>query len=373
MRSIKALGFALVTMFYACGQVTENEESAHIHDEHHHDYIQPQRSPALTPIDTNSVSTEPDTSGMVLIPAGSFMMGGNGKLARPDEFPKHQVVVSAFWMDAYEVTNKQFEAFVAATGYVTIAERTPDWEEIKTQLPPNTPKPPDSVLVAGSMIFHPTDGAVNLNSFFRWWKWQPGANWRQPLGPGSNIEGLADHPAVHISWFDAAAYCKWKGSRLPTEAEWEWAARGGLQDNVYPWGNEHIDAGGHKANSWQGGFPRENSGEDGYLTTAPVGSFAPNQYGLYDMAGNVWEWCNDWYNTNYYSHSLKQAPHQNPTGPDQSYDINDPYTPKRVQRGGSYLCNDVYCASYRVSARMPGAPDTGMPHVGCRCVIPAKQ
>ncbi len=346
--------------------------NAHQHEEHQH-YTQPERTPKVTPNDTITVGSNKGNSGMVIIPSGTYSMGGTGKLARADEFPKHLVQVDSFWMDAHEVTNAQFREFVEATGYKTIAERIPTWEEIRDQLPPGTPKPPDSVFVAGSMVFQPTDGPVNLDSYFQWWAWQPNANWKQPDGPASSIERKADHPAVHICWYDAAAYCKWRGGRLPTEAEWEWAARGRLTDNTYPWGNEHINQNGYKANSWQGDFPYENIAADGYLTTAPVKSFEPNGFGLYDMAGNIWEWCSDWYHSKYYEMAAQQSPQTNPIGPNQSFDERDPYTPKRVQRGGSYLCNDVYCASYRVSARMPGAPDTGMPHVGCRCVRAVKE
>jgi len=306
--------------------------------------------------------------GMIWIEGGTYLMGGEGKLARQDEFPKHEVTVEGFWMDEHEVTNTQFLEFTEATGYVTIAETKPDWEEMKAQLPPGTPKPHDSILVAGSMMFKPTAGAVDLSDYSQWWSWQTGADWRHPQGPESDIKGKEQHPVVHVAYYDALAYCKWAGKRLPTEAEWEWAARGGLENKIYPWGDEHVDAARPKANTWQGGFPYHNSEKDGYFTTAPVKSFVVNGYGLYDMAGNVWEWCSDWYHPETYKIAASQGRQVNPQGPTQSFDPNDPYAPKKVQRGGSFLCNDSYCASYRVSSRMPGSLDTGMPHLGFRTV-----
>lgn len=306
------------------------------------------------------------TEGMVWIPGGTFMMGGDNEQARPDEFPKHRVRLAGFWMDAHEVTNAQFREFVEATGYVTTAEKKPDWEEMKKQLPPGTPKPPEDVLVAASLVFTPTERTVSLQDVSQWWSWVPQANWRQPEGPGSSIEGKDEHPVVHISWYDAAAYARWAGKRLPTEAEWEFAARAGADDHIYPWGNEHIDVRRVKANSWQGQFPNYNAERDGYFGTAPVKSFAPNAYGLFDMAGNVWEWCADWYHYDYYK-TLGEVS-DNPQGPDQSFDPMEPHVPKRVQRGGSFLCNDVYCSGYRSASRMKSSPDTGMSHVGFRCV-----
>ncbi|MBD0377596.1 MAG: formylglycine-generating enzyme family protein [Flavisolibacter sp.] len=325
------------------------------------------RGTADTTADSQQYNTDSSTSGMVLIPGGAFSMGGDNEQASPDEYPKHQVTVKPFWMDATEVTNAQFAAFVQATGYITTAEQKPDWEVLKKELPPGTPKPPDSMLVPASLVFTPTDGPVNLNNYSLWWRWQKGADWKHPEGPGSSIEGKENYPVVHISWYDAQAYCKWAGKRLPTEAEWEYAARGGLRNAVYPWGNEHVNAGKAKANSWEGEFPYWNEQKDGFLRLAPVRSFAPNGYGLYDMAGDVWEWCSDWYDANYYK-TLQSGTAVNPMGPNKSFDPEEPYVQKRSLRGGSFLCNDNYCSGYRVSRRMKSSPDTGLEHTGFRCV-----
>jgi len=306
--------------------------------------------------------------GMVKIPGGTFMMGGNNDQASPDEFPRHKATVDGFWMDETEVTNRQFADFVEATGYVTTAELKPDWEELKKEVPPGTPKPDESLLVPASMVFRPADGPVNLNDYGQWWEWKAGASWKHPHGPGTDIIGMDDYPVVHISWYDAMAYCKWSGKRLPTEAEWEWAARGGLVDNIYPWGNEGVNLGQPKTNSWDGTFPYDNVEKDGYYFTAPVKSFKPNGYGLYNMAGNVWEWCSDWYRADYYEMVQKPEGIKNPQGPDNSYDPDEPYAKKKTIRGGSFLCNDDYCSGYRVARRMKTTPDSGMEHLGFRCV-----
>jgi len=312
-------------------------------------------------------------SGMVHIPGGLFEMGGDNNQASPDEYPKHRVQVSPFYMDETEVTNAQFNKFVDATGYITTAERKPDWEELKKTLPPGTPKPPDSVLVAASLVFKQTTGAVDLNDYSQWWSWVPGADWRHPQGPGSSIKGKENFPVVHVSWDDAVAYCKWAGKRLPTEAEWEFAARGGLLNKIYPWGDEHINTGNANANSWEGKFPYLNEKKDGFITLAPVKMYAANGYGLYDVAGNVWEWCSDWYQTDYYKTLSSNQETVNPQGPSKSYDADDPYTPKKSLRGGSFLCNDSYCSGYRVARRMKSSPDTGLEHTGFRCVKDVKR
>jgi formylglycine-generating enzyme required for sulfatase activity len=307
--------------------------------------------------------------GMVWIPAGNFMMGGDNEQARKDEYPKHGVKVNGFYMDATEVTNAQFSEFVKATGYITTAEKDINWDEIKSQVPPNTPKPPDSVLKAASLIFVPTKSEVNLNDYSQWWAWTRGANWRHPNGPNSDIIGKDNFPVTHVSWDDAVAYSKWAGKRLPTEAEWEYAARGGLINNSYSWGKTFDEMGASKCNFWQGNFPYLNLNKDGFMGAAPVKSFAPNGYGLYDVAGNVWEWCADLYNNDYYTQLSKTKLAINPKGPIKSYDPDEPLITKRVMRGGSFLCNDSYCSGYRVSARMKSSPDSGMEHLGFRCVM----
>ena len=304
--------------------------------------------------------------GMVWVKGGTFSMGADNDQAAPDEYPKHNVTVKGYWIDVHEVTNAEFERFVRATGYVTTAERKPFWNDLKKQLPPGTPQPPESELVPASLVFESPGDDISLDDYSQWWVWKKGASWRHPQGPGSDIAGKGNHPVVHVSWFDAQAYCKWAGKRLPTEAEWEFAARGGLTNKVYPWGNEPVDSGKPKANTWQGSFPGKNTVRDGYYYTAPVGSYAPNGYGLVDMAGNVWEWCSDYYNSDYYREVSRGT--VNPVGPSRSYDPDEPYAIKRVIRGGSFLCNDAYCSGYRVARRMKSTEDSGMEHLGFRCV-----
>lgn len=318
-------------------------------------------------------SSTADLSGMVLIKGAKFWMGGDSIWGRPDEFPRHQVEVSSFYIDVQEVTNKQFKAFVDATGYITTAEKKPDWEELKQQVPPGTPKPSDDVLVAASLVFNPPNHPVPLDNASIWWAWVPGANWKQPDGPKSNLTGKDDFPVVHVSWEDAMAYCRWAGKRLPTEAEWEFAARGGLLNAIYPWGNELITKGKKKANAWDGNFPNKNTGLDGYTGAAPVRQFAPNQFGLYDMAGNVWEWVSDWYTADYYHECVNKGVVKNPQGPEKSLDPDEPYAYKKVVRGGSFLCNDQYCSGFRIGARMKTSWDTGLNHTGFRCAVSAVQ
>ena len=306
--------------------------------------------------------------GMKYIPGGTFVMGGRGEQALPREFPHHPVQVDAFYMDSTEVTNRQFAVFVKETGYQTIAERPIDWKVISKQLPPGTPKPHDSILRPGSMVFNPEENRATYDHHFQWWTWNIGANWRQPNGPGTSIEDKDNHPVVHIALADAQAYAEWAGKRLPTEAEWEWAARGGLRNSIYPWGNTDVNRKPYQCNFWQGSFPSENNGEDGFLNTAPVGEFAPNDYKLYDMAGNVWEITSDWYDPAYFARLPQDTPSINPAGPDRSNNPNAPYGTFTVIKGGSFLCNDSYCSSYRISARMPLEEDAAMNHVGFRCV-----
>lgn len=323
---------------------------------------------SVTSADQEIINKTLDTTGMAWIPGGTFMMGADNEQARADEYPKHKVTVDGFFMDVHEVTNAQFKEFVEATGYITTAEIKPDWEEMKAQLPAGTPKPHDSILVASSVVFHQPKESVSLNSPGEWWRWVSGADWQHPLGPESSIEGKENYPVVHISWDDAVAYATWAGKRLPTEAEWEWAARGGKDAALYPWGNEHVDKGIIKANSWQGQFPVQNTGRDKFEGLAPVKSFPPNDYGLFDMAGNVWEWCSDWYHHNYYKTIDSSEGIKNPEGPAKGFDPMEPGIPKKVVRGGSFLCNDSYCSGYRVAARMKSSRDTGLSHTGFRCV-----
>ncbi len=310
--------------------------------------------------------------GMVYVPSGTYMMGAEGKLALEREYPKHPVKVNAFFMDTHEVTNAEFRKFVQETGYKTVAERPVNWEELKKQLPPGTPKPPKESLQPGSMVFYPRKGITNLIDNTQWWAWVNYVDWQRPEGPGSSIEGKDDHPVVHIALEDAQAYAKWAGKRLPTEAEWEWASRGAREGTIYPWGNKDVNEGTPQCNFWQGTFPVENTLEDTFERTAPVKSFAPNPLGLYDMAGNVWELCSDWFDENYYKTLPTDKTTDNPKGPDQSYYALAPYAQHNVIRGGSFLCNDAYCASYRVSARMPLEEDTASNHVGFRCVKDAE-
>ena len=319
-------------------------------------------------IDSNKTSTHETHAGMVWIPKGEFMMGGDNNQSSPDEFPKHKVIVDGFWVDQTEVTNAQFSKFVKATNYVTTAERKPNWEELKRELPPGTIKPDDSLLVPASLVFFSPQMDITLNDASQWWEWKRGADWQHPHGPGSDIIGKDNYPVVQVSWYDAQAYCKWAGKRLPTEAQWEYAARGGLSNNIYPWGNEPVDHGKPKCNSWQGNFPYKNTLKDKYFYTAPVGSYMPNGYALYDMAGNVWEWCSDYYNNSYYSAVSTPEGVENPKGPVRSYDPDEPFARKRVIRGGSFLCNDGYCSGYRVARRMKSTEDSGLENLGFRCV-----
>jgi formylglycine-generating enzyme required for sulfatase activity len=316
----------------------------------------------------------PAPDGMVWIPGGEFSMGNEdprgGVCGGPDGMndarPIHRVYVDGFWMDKTEVTNAQFEAFAKATGYVTIAERAPTKEEFPTAPPEN--------LVAGSTVFTPPPAKVPLDTLYRWWRYQKGASWRHPLGPDSSIDGKANYPAVHIAYDDALAYAKWAGKRLPTEAEFEFAARGGLSGKLYPWGDEFRPGGAFMANTYQGEFPVSDTGEDGFIGIAPVAQFRPNGYGLYDVSGNVWEWTSDWYRPDtYLLLAAKGVVARNPTGPEASLDPTAPKEKKRVHRGGSFLCTDQYCTRYMVGTRGKGEISTGANHLGFRCVkVPAK-
>jgi formylglycine-generating enzyme required for sulfatase activity len=318
---------------------------------------------------SNQITAERAHEGMIWIPGGDFTMGTNEEESYTHERPAHRVKVDGFWMDEHEVTNAEFSKFVEATGYVTTAEKKPDWEELKKQLPPGTPKPSDDKLVPGSLTFSPPKHPVALNNIENWWEFRTGSDWRHPEGQGSDLKGKDNYPVVHISWDDAVAYAKWAGKRLPTEAEWEFAARGGLNEKRYSWGDELKPKDKWMANIWQGRFPSSNTAEDKFKGVAPVKSFQPNGYGLYDMIGNVWEWCSDWYDARLYAKFQGKDVTVNPTGPDVSNDPGDPYSLKRVTKGGSFLCSDQYCLNYRPSARRGTAYDSGASHIGFRCVM----
>ena len=317
---------------------------------------------ALGAATSRSVAAVPvaSTAGMVRLQGGEFWMGLNDP-AFPDAGPAHRVRVSAFWMDATEVTNAQFEAFVRATGYVTVAERRTRAVDF--------PGVPADRLVAGSVVFTPPRRAVPLDNPARWWRYVPGADWRHPEGRGSSIADRPQHPVVHIAFADAQAYAAWAGKRLPTEAEWEFAARGGLDRARYAWGREALPGGHHAANTFQGRFPHANSAADGFVGTSPVTAFPANALGLYGLSGNVWEWVADWYRPDYYrTLASGRGPVTDPPGPASSLDPDEPGVPKRVQKGGSFLCTDEYCGRYLPGTRGKGEPSTGANHVGFRLV-----
>jgi formylglycine-generating enzyme required for sulfatase activity len=304
----------------------------------------------------------PDPEGMVWIPAGEFTMGSDRHY--PEEAPAHRVSVDGFWIDRAPVTNAQWARFVADTAHVTFAERAPDAADYPGAKP--------ELLVPASMLFVKPRQRVDLGNHYNWWTYMPGAGWRHPQGPGSDVDGLEDHPVVHVAWEDVAAYARWAGKELPTEAEWERAAWGGSEGTEFAWGDRLYPEGRMMANIWQGDFPLENLKLDGYEGTSPVGAFPPNGYGLVDMIGNVWEWTIDWYQDH---GELAQAccTVDNPRGgvEDRSYDpaTTDTRIPRRVSKGGSHLCAKNYCRRYRPAARMPQAIDTSTSHLGFRCVI----
>ncbi|MCG5051766.1 MAG: formylglycine-generating enzyme family protein [Myxococcales bacterium] len=316
--------------------------------------VPPPAPPPPPPAAVEAREAPKPPQGMVFIPPGRFAMGSDDEMF-PDARPIHPVSLDGFFIDETEVTNTAFAAFVAATAYETIAERRPD--------PKDFPGVPPEALVPGSVAFHPPDHPVALDDHSQWWAYEAGVDWQHPEGPQSAIAERQDHPVVHVAWLDAQAYCAWAHKRLPTEAEWEYAARGGLAGKRFAWGDDPKEGGQWMANVWQGRFPSENTAEDGFARTAPVRRYKPNGYGLYDVAGNVWEWVQDYYRPDAYAHS----PNQNPKGPNDSFDPNEPGMVKRVMRGGSYLCSDLYCVRYVVGSRGKGAEDTGSSHVGFRC------
>ncbi|HEY9005321.1 MAG TPA: formylglycine-generating enzyme family protein [Ohtaekwangia sp.] len=317
---------------------------------------------------SDASSSREKPAGMVWIPGGDFTMGTDERDAYEHERPAHGVRVKGFWMDETEVTNEQFKKFTDATNYITVAERKPTWEELSRQLPPGTPKPPDSLLVPGSLVFHAPEQPVMLNDYTQWWEWKKGVNWQHPEGPDSNLDGKWNHPVVHIAYEDALAYATWAGKRLPTEAEWEFASRGGQEQQRYSWGSEVSPQGKFMANTFQGSFPTRNLAEDGFASSSPVKTFPANNYGLYDMIGNVWEWTSDWYDATYFQSLARMAITEDPKGPAKSYDPNEPYAQKRVTKGGSFLCASNYCVNYRPSARQGTSVDSGQSHIGFRCV-----
>jgi len=373
---VVSLALVMLSIYWLHSSQTQAKAAANV--------APPAPSPSTTPTDMATKPaayfqpTLPNSSsipiaapkGMAWIPGGEFSMGAQdppdkddvGMNATLDSRPVHRVYVDGFFMDKTDVTNAQFAAFVKATGYVTVAERKPRAEDF--------PGAPPENLVAGSVVFLAPDHAVPLNDHFQWWTYVPGANWRHPLGPKSSIAGKDDYPVVHVAYEDAAAYAKWAGKRLPTEAEWEFAARGGLTGKPYVWGDQFRPHDKWMANTHQGHFPDKDAGTDGYIGIAPVAKFPANGYGLYDMAGNVWQWTSDWYRPDYYQVLASQNKvTTNPQGPDSSYDPAEPKQVKRTQRGGSFLCTDQYCSRYMVGTRGKGDPDTGTNHLGFRCVM----
>ena len=327
-------------------------------------------APAFEPTIPNTDPPPGDApEGMVWIPGGEFSMGAADPRGMPqgghepmsDARPIHRVYVDGFWMDATEVTNEEFAKFVEATGYVTVAELTPRAEDF--------PGAPKENLVAGSVVFTPPDHSVALDNLYQWWNYVHGANWRHPAGPGTDLKGREKYPVVHVAYEDAVAYARWAGKRLPTEAEWEFAARGGLSGQVYAWGDELNPGGQWMANTHQGSFPHEDHAADGFQGASPVARFSPNGYGLYDMAGNVWEWVSDWYRHDTFEQLASAGGvARNPQGPDTPFDPTEPTERKRVHRGGSFLCTELYCTRYMIGTRGKGEISTGSGHLGFRCV-----
>lgn len=371
MRStiLSFIGIALLSFSIGCKE--ERKENSEIVET-----SEKVEKPKAAVIDTVIVKDKPEDvktpKGMVWIPGGVIVQGAvpQDKAAMGHEKPAHKVAVDGFFMDITEVTNNEFRKFVDETKYKTVAEREIDWEEMKKQLPEGTPKPHDSIMQPGSLTFKKAKSSVsNLYDFSQWWKWTIGADWQHPNGPESSIKGKDNYPVVHIAFEDALAYCQWANRRLPTEAEWERAAKGEHLNTTFFWGNEDIQL-SKKANTWEGEFPVTNTKTDGYEGRAPVKSYPPNDFGLYDMAGNVWEWTGDWYNTNYYN-EISNTIIKNPKGAVSPYNERDPYAKEKVMKGGSFLCNASYCASYRISSRMATSLDSSLEHLGFRTVATA--
>tara|TARA_R110002051_G_scaffold273728_2_gene334399 strand:+ start:6735 stop:7868 length:1134 start_codon:yes stop_codon:yes gene_type:complete len=364
--SILALGILLVALIN-CNLETKEKKSPETNTVKPNSISEVEKYAILTNKPDGLIAPE----GMVWVPGSTFKQGAvaSDKMAMDHEKPAISVLVDGFFMDATEVTNRQFAEFIKATGYITIAERGIDWEELKKQVPPGTPKPHDSILQPGSLTFKKSKSPVaNLYDFSQWWNWTIGANWQHPNGPESTIKGKENYPVVQIAYEDALAYCEWANRRLPTEAEWELASRAGSYGTIYNWGDESSVL-SKKANTWEGDFPVNNSMADGFELRAPVKSYPANAYSLYDMAGNVWEWTSDWYNANYYKEmKVQNTVLINPTGANSPFTPNNPLAKEKVIKGGSFLCSDSYCASYRVSARMGSSMDSSLEHTGFRTV-----
>ena len=388
MNKLLPFGLLVLMISFGCDTKTKTETSIP-NNTNENKYCYPVETPLLgqdflseqflNTISKIELNPEKQSSleGMILIKGGVFEMGGDvapgydklspTALPQNDEYPKHKVKLNDFYMDTHEVTVKQFEEFVKATNYTTVAELDINWEELKKQLPAGTPKPDLAHLKAGSLLFKYLNGNTQTETLDQWWVFTQGVSWRNPNGLNPKLSDIYDNPVTHISWYDALAYAKWAGKRLPTEAEYEYAMRGGQDNTMYPWGNSKIDSKARQGNFFQGNFPYSNTKDDGFEKVAPVMSFEPNNYGLYDISGNVWEWTMDWYSAKYYL-DVVNIQSDNPKGPEKTFEVFNPNATHKVVRGGSFLCNDSWCSGYRNARRMRLSPDSGMEHLGFRLV-----
>jgi formylglycine-generating enzyme required for sulfatase activity len=364
MMRFRALIVPLVAAIAACRGPSETKQADAPTAATSHQHLAAAAAALRRPVLNGTSPPGQAPLGMVWIPGGEFWMGCDG-CGMADALPLHLVSVHGFWMDATPITNAQFDAFVRATKYVTVAERKPDPKEF--------PGVPEGKLLPGSIVFTPPTRPVSLEDYSQWWSYVPGANWQHPDGPASSLKGLENHPVVHIAFDDADAFARWAGKRLPTEAEFEFAARGGLDRNRYAWGDELKPAGKVPANIWEGHFPDANNQADGYFKTSPVMAFPPNGYGLHDVGGNVWQWCADWYRPDYYrTFADPSVPAQDPRGPETSLDPDEPGAQKRVTRGGSFLCSGEYCSRYLVGSRGKAEVNSGSSNLGFRLVKSAE-